>query len=410
MDWKTINDTLLRSRKKYSYYDGTYDYADFSKPTAFTRNLPKQRVGWAKRAVDIRANKTQFDRFENDTLRLTDLMKKYHVDEAFNKLKNDILVCGCGFLAVAGDRVFPFTAEEATGTFSWREQNLERGVAVFRRSSERLRIDDRIPDSFIEYLPNATVIHEKGKDVVSEVNVTRRPLIGVLTYNSTAKQPFGRTVITTPARSAIDDASRAVRQAMISAHYYNSKVDVLLGVDNESAVERIEGRTGDVLKVGPNSNGTIPQIGEFAQHAMSPFTDTIRTAAQNFCADTKLSLTNLTLSTEAPQSTEALEIINDDLQDDIFEWHKELGQQLKYFMVTIFMFENGVQRIDENLQTQIDNTIPVFSPVFKADLSKFGDGLIKIAEKAPAITQAKSVWRALGLSSEEIDAIIASAA
>jgi hypothetical protein len=196
---------------------------------------------------------------------------------------------------------------------------------------------------------------------------------------------------------------------MIAAYHYNTKVDVLLGVDSDTAVDKIESQTGDVLKVGPNENGQIPQIGEFAQHAMAPFNDTILVSARNFCSDTKLSLVNLGISTDAPQSTEALEIINDDLRDDILSWEDELAEQLKYFAVTLWMHENNVSRLDSNLQEKIRAIKPVFLSVYRQDVGKFGDGLIKIAQQAPDIVKTRSLWRNLGLTSEEIDTVIASA-
>ena len=408
MDWGDINNKLNCSKTKYSFYFGDYTYPDYSKGKMAER-FPFSHVGWGRRAVEIRANKTKFDRFENDTLGLNELFEKYKVKEAFDKIKDDVLVCGCGFLAVNGDRVFPFTAEEATGTFSWFDQNLKNGVAVFREATKRRRYDTpQRPDAYVEYYPDCTIAHENGEITIAP-NGTGRPLIGLLTHKSTTKRPFGQSVLTGAARSAIMDASRTIRQAMIAAHHYNTKVDVLLGVDSDTAVDKIESQTGDVLKVGPNENGQIPQIGEFAQHAMAPFNDTILVSARNFCSDTKLSLVNLGISSDAPQSTEALEIINDDLRDDILSWENELAEQLKYFAVTLWMYENGVSRIDENLQERIRAIKPVFLSVYRQDVGKFGDGLIKIAQQAPDIVKSRSLWRNLGLTSEEIDTVIASA-
>ena len=410
MDWGLINSKLNCSQNKYTFYFGDYEYQDYSKGK-MAKRIPKQQVGWGRRAVEIRANKTKFDRFENDTLGLNELFAKYKVKEAFDKIKDDILVCGCGFLAINGDRVFPFTAEEATGTFSWFDQNLKDGVAVFRTASRRRYGKPQRPDAFVEYLPDRTIAHEyiDGQEFTTVApNGSGRPLIGLLTHKSTAKRPFGQSVLTKAARSAIVDASRTIRQAMIAAYHYNTKVDVLLGIDNETAVDTIESQTGDVLKIGPNENGQIPQIGEFAQHAMAPFTDTILTAARNFCSDTKLSLVNLGISTDAPQSTEALEIINDDLRDDILSWQTELAEQLKYFAVTIWMYENNVRVIDKNLAAKIEAIKPVFMSVYRQDVGKFGDGLIKIAQQAPDIVKSRSLWRNLGLTSEEIDTVIAS--
>ena len=410
MDWNAINNKLNCSKTKYSFYFGDYEYQDYSKGK-MARKIPKQQVGWGRRAVDIRANKTKFDRFENDTLGLNELFTKYKVKEAFDKVKDDILVCGCGFLAVNGNRVFPFTAEEATGTYSWFDQNLRDGVAVFRTATKRRYNMPQRPDAFVEYLPDRTIAHEyiDGEEIITTaVNGSGRPLMGLLTHKSTAKRPFGQSVLTKAARSAIVDASRTVRQAMIAAYHYNTKVDVIMGADSETAVDNIESQTGDVLKIGPNENGQIPQIGEFAQHAMAPFTDTILTSARNFCSDTKLSLVNLGISSDAPQSTEALEIINDDLRDDILSWQSELAEQLKYFGVTLWMYENNVRVLDENLMEKIEATKPVFMSVYRQDVSKFGDGLMKLAQQAPDIVKSRSLWRNLGLTSEEIDTVIAS--
>ena len=410
MDWNAINNKLNCSKTKYSFYFGDYEYQDYSMGK-MAKRIPKQQVGWGRRAVDIRANKTKFDRFENDTLGLNELFTKYKVKEAFDKIKDDVLVCGCGFLAVNGNRVFPFTAEEATGTFSWFDQNLKDGVAVFRTATKKRYNAPRRPDAFVEYLPDRTIAHEfvDGEEIITTaINGSGRPLMGLLTHKSTTKRPFGQSVLTKAARSAIVDASRTVRQAMIAAYHYNTKVDVILGADSETAVDNIESQTGDVLKIGPNENGQIPQIGEFAQHAMAPFTDTILTSARNFCSDTKLSLVNLGISTDAPQSTEALEIINDDLRDDILCWQSELAEQLKYFGVTLWMYENNVRTIDSNLMNKIEAIKPVFLSVYRQDVSKFGDGLMKLAQQAPDITKSRSLWRNLGLTSEEIDQVIAS--
>lgn len=411
MDWDTINDKLACSKTKYSFYFGDYEYQDYSKGK-MARKIPKQQVGWGRRAVEIRANKTKFDRFENDTLGLNELFTKYKVKEAFDKIKDDVLVCGCGFLALNGNRVFPFTAEEATGTFSWFEQNLRDGVAVYKTATKkRFGIAPNKPNAYVEYLPDRTIAHEyiDGEELITTaVNGSGRPLMGLLTHKSTAKRPFGQSVLTKAARSAIVDASRTVRQAMIAAYHYNTKVDVILGADSETSVDNIESQTGDVLKIGPNENGQIPQIGEFAQHAMAPFTDTILTSARNFCSDTKLSLVNLGISSDAPQSTEALEIINDDLRDDILSWQNELAEQLKYFGVTLWMYENNIRAIDDNLMGKIEATKPVFLSVYRQDVSKFGDGLMKLAQQAPDITKSRSLWRNLGLTSEEIDQVIAS--
>ena len=410
MDWNAINNKLNCSKTKYSFYFGDYEYQDYSKGK-MAKKIPKQQVGWGRRAVDIRANKTKFDRFENDTLGLNELFTKYKVKEAFDKIKDDVLVCGCGFLAVNGNRVFPFTAEEATGTYSWFDQNLRDGVAVFRTATKRRYNAPQRPDAFVECLPDRTIAHEyvDGEEIITTaLNGSGRPLMGLLTHKSTAKRPFGQSVLTRAARSAIVDASRTVRQAMIAAYHYNTKVDVIMGADSETAVDNIESQTGDVLKIGPNENGQIPQIGEFAQHAMAPFTDTILTAARNFCSDTKLSLVNLGISSDAPQSTEALEIINDDLRDDILSWQGELAEQLKYFGVTLWMYENDVRTIDNNLMEKIEAINPVFMSVYRQDVSKFGDGLMKLAQQAPDITKSRSLWRNLGLTSEEIDTVIAS--
>ena len=405
LKWKDINAVLRRSENKYKFYNGCYDFEDPSRGQ-LANEIRISRVGWGKRAIEMRGNKTHFDRFENDALGLTQLLKDYKAFDAFNKVKDDTLVAGCGFLAVVDDRVMPFTAREATGTFDWREQRLKQGVAIFNNQTEKFGTAlNYEPASYVVFTPDTTEIHEGPKVTVLRNN-TGRPLITLLTHHATTGRPFGHSVLTTPARNAIVDASRTLRQAMIAAHYYNAKVDVLLGVDNSTSVDTVKMRTGDALKVGTNEAGQIPQIGQFAQHAMTPFSDTMTIAARNFCADTKLSLANLGISSDAPQSPEALEIVGDDLRDDIAEWHSELGEELKQLAVTIFMKENNISVIDENLKELIEQIVPVFKPIYRGDFSKVGDALVKIGQVAPEGLKSRSVWRNLGLSSEEIDNVI----
>ena len=405
MDWGNIRGRLGRSNEKYRFYFGDYTYNDPTN-TKVASLIGRAHVGWGKRAVEMRANKTHFDCFENDTMGLNELFAKYRVKEALDMVKEDVLVGGCGFLVLAGDRVMPFNSQEATGTFDWHEQNLKDGVAVFR--DETKRIKGEMPNAYMKFTANETTSVEDGVVTITP-NIIGRPLMGVLTHKSTTMRPFGRSVLSKPARDAIVDASRTVRQAMIAAHYYNSKVDVLLGVDGSNDVNTLDRKTGDVLMVGTNEEGQMPQIGEFAQHAMAPFNDTIMTAARNFCSDTKLSLVNLGITSDAPQSTEALEIVNDDLRDSIQEWHRELGEQLKYFAVTLWMYENKIRNIDDNLRERIEATVPVWKSIYRTDISKAGDGIMKLAQIAPNIVESRTIWRNLGLTSAEIDNAIQSA-
>lgn len=407
MNWSTYYTLMSLSLSKYPFYEGKFSYTDLS-TSRTARRMPKTRVGWGRRAVEMRANKTKFDRFENDDIGLNDVFTEFKVPEAFNKVKEDILVSGVGFLALADDIVMPFTGLEATGSYDWRTQNLKDGVAVFRKQTKQLSVEVQPPDSYMYFTEDETIVHMAGTDDVTYKNSTGRPLMSLLTHKSTAKQPFGRSVITAPARDAIIDASRTSFEAKIAGHHYNTKVDVILGVDSETDVEKVESGTGDILKVGSNENGQIPQIGQFAQHAMAPFNDSILLAARNFCAETKLNLSNLSISVNAPQSPEALEIVGDDLRDDIVEWQEEIGEQLKYFAVTLWMYKNHIDTLDDNTKRKIAAIKVAWMPIFRADVSKFGDGLNKIATNAPAIVQQRSIWRNLGLSSSEIDDVISS--
>jgi hypothetical protein len=408
MNWTSARSMMQKSQVKYAFYEGKFTYTDFA-TSAIARKMSKSRVGWGKRAIEMRANKTHFDKFENDTIGLNEVFNQYKGGEAFNKLKEDILVCGVGFLGFLGERIMPFTALEATGEYDWYEQNLRFGTAILQETPERGSYNaERIPKTYVSYSRNSTEIFQDG--VLAEYNnPTGRPLMGLLTHKSTTKQPLGRTVLIGPARDALIDGSRTVRQAMIAAYHYNQKVDVLLGIDSETDVDKVETSTGDVLKVGTNEEGQIPQIGQFAQHAMAPFHETLLISARNFCSDTKLNLSNLGISSNAPQSPEALEIVGDDLRDDITEWQKEVGEQLKYFAVTVWMFKNNMTSIDAALQKKIDAIETAWYPIFRADVSKFGDGLNKIAQNAPGIVKQRSIWRNLGLRSEEIDSVIESA-
>lgn len=398
---------MAKSRNKYPFYEGNFTYIDFDNSN-IARRLKKSRVGWGGRAIEMRANKTRFDRFDNDTIGLNEVFKKYRVVEALNKLKDDTLVCGVSFIALAGDRAMPFTALEATGTYDWYTQNLKDGVAVFQETTKKNIPPIAEPDSYMYFTRDRTVTYMNGEETEVK-NSTGRPLIALLTHKSTTKRPFGRSVLTTPARDALINGSQINRQAMIAGYHYNSKVNIVLGVDNETAVDTIQMSSGDTLKIGTNENGQIPQIGEFAQHAMAPFKDNLLLAAQSFCAETKLSLNNLSLGGNAPDSPEALEIVGDDLRDDILDWQAEIGEQLKYFAVTLYMHDKNLTSIDQNLQEKIDSITASWLPIFRGDVSKFGDGLTKIAQNAPGIVQQRSVWRNLGLSSSEIDAVIASA-
>lgn len=402
--WSEINKARGLSAEKYQFYFGDYSFPDDNNKVA--RMIPQSKIGWGKRAVETRANKTHFDKFENDNLGFNQIMSDYNIFQAFDKLKEDTLVAGCSFLALVGDKVLPFTAREATGIFNWREQLLSSGVAAFTTETHTVN-SQPIPNEFIYFEKDKTTIKNGDNESVI-ANPSGRPLIGLLTHHSKTSRPFGVSVLTKPARDSIVDASRTLRQAMISAYLYNRKVDVIIGVDGATDVNKTDSSVGDVLTISPNDDGQLPKIEEFAQHVMTPFSDTLMISARNFCAATKLSLASLGISSDAPQSPEALEIVGDDLRDDIAEWHGELGRQLKDFVFTIFLYRQGIKEVDDNLREAFERITPVFKPIFRSDIGKFGDAIGKIAQYAPEVIRARSVWRNIGLSSDEIDAVIAS--
>ena len=405
MNWPAFYTMVAKSKDKYSFYDGNFSYDDFDNAKMSGRF--KSRVGWARRAVDMRANKTHFDKFENDTIGLNDIFDEYYVRDALDMITDDILVCGVGFLALANDRVMPFTAMEATGTYNWREKNLKSGVAVYRENTKK-NFNTQMPDSYVKYQRYQTISYKSG-EIEATPNPTGRPLMGILTHRATTRQPFGRSVISSAAREAVISASRTTRQMEIAGFHYNSKVNVILGVDSDTPVNKVEMKTGDALTIGTNENGQMPAIGEFAQHAMAPFNDEILTFGKNFCAATTLDLANINLSTSAPQSSKASDVVSDELADDIEKWQREMGGQLKYFTVTLWMLKNNVTEIDENLRAKINAISPVWKPILRVDIAKVGDGINKVAQLEPAVLQARSIWRNLGFSSDEIDKIIANA-
>lgn len=403
-----IDSVLRTSLTKYSYYNGTFPVPDI---TPIKTRFESSRVGWCARAIDLRTNKTNFDKFENDELGFNGLFNKYKVREALDKIQSDVLIAGCAFLAVSGDRVMPFTATEATGTYDWNNQNLSDGIAVYKSRTKKSLVDSVIrPDTYIEYLPNQTILHQTAKDgsditTVSN-NPTGRPLIAVLTHRSSANQPFGRSVLRRAARLAALNASRTYKEMTIAGHFYNRKVNVILGADSESAPQTVERKDGDVLIVGPNENGQIPQIAEFAQHALAPFRDSIAQFREDFCSSTMLTAANLGKEGDAPQSPDQQRILSDDLIDDMQRWHREIGGQLKHFMTTLFMLENNLTAINEDLQAKIDAITPTWMPMLVTDLSKGGDAIIKLSTVAPAALKSRSIWRQLGLTSDEIDTIV----
>ena len=73
------------------------------------------------------------------------------------------------------------------------------------------------------------------------------------------------------------------------------------------------------------------------------------------------------------------------------------------------MYENKIRNIDDNLRERIEATVPVWKSIYRTDISKAGDGIMKLAQIAPNIVESRTIWRNLGLTSAEIDNAIQSA-
>lgn len=243
---------------------------------------------------------------------------------------------GVSFLAaMAGDEglgeppAIIRTLSPLTTTATW-SKNLRRatsGVSV-------VSTEEAYPTELIFFMEDVvlTLKYQGGRWLIDEAPTLGHCPLHVLAYDSSPEYPFGRSRVTQGVMKITDEAIRTTLRMEISAEFFSAPQRYLLGAEEEAFTDADgnvktgwEAVIGRLLAIPADEDGNKPEVGQFAQHAMTPHSDHFKLIAAKFSGETNIPVNALGIIHENPASDAAMHTAYLDLNADAESAHDPFG-------------------------------------------------------------------------------------
>lgn len=292
------------------------------------------RVDWAAKCVDWWADRVQFQGYtsdddelkgELDTIcRLNDFTNLVH------KVVSSALKCSPAFITTTEGRedepavvVSGYPATASSAIWSDAKKRIEVGMVVVDSKWNRSHTAKNPTLAYVFTDTEVYILTKTDAGWVAEVSehgLGRVPMEPVA-YHQTLERPFGRSRITKPVRTLVDEAQRELMNMDATAAFAAAPQKYLLGAD-KAAAEKVADSpfgafVGSIFTTTPNKNGQTPTYGQLPQLSMQPHSDYMRLLASMFSDATNVPLSSLGFSSTNPSSADAIIASKEDAIVDI---------------------------------------------------------------------------------------------
>lgn len=305
------------------------------------------------------------------------------------------LIASCSFIHISEDadgypRLEVIDAGNATGVIDPMTGLLREGYAVL----ERGELGTVKKELYL--VPRATYYYEDGKLMSTYEHAADYPLLVPILNRPDAVRAFGHSRISRAAMYLQRYAMRTLERSEVSAEFYSFPQKYVVGLSDEA--ERLDtwrATISSMLRFDKDSEGDKPQLGQFQQQSMSPFTEQLRTAAAMFAGETGLTLDDLGFVSDNPTSAEAIKASHETLRATARKSQKTFGSGFLNAGYLAACVRDG-QAYKRN---QFYLTRPVWEPIFEPDaaaMALIGDGAIKINQAVPGYVTPKLLHELTG--------------
>ena len=392
-----LNMKRLRVFRRYQFYEMknlTFDFGISSPPELKYWNSV---VGWCAKAVDSLADRLDFYGFRNDVFDLEGIYDLNNRDVLFDSMILGALISSCDFIYISEDETgFPrlqvVDGGNATGIIDPITGMLNEGYAVLERND--LGIATKEAYFTYEY----TAYYEGGKLVDTRVNKAPYPCLVPVIFRPDAVRPFGHSRISRACMSIVGSALRTVKRSEISAEFYSFPQKYATGVD--PSIEQMDKWTAAMsamMKFTLNEDGQDHvKLGQFTQQSMGPHVEQLKMFASLFAGECGLTLDDLGFPQSNPSSYDAIKASHENLR-------LMAKKAQKSFNVGILNAGFLAACIRDNFKyqrSQLAYTVPVWTPVFPADVSmlgSIGDAIGKINMAYPDYLTEDKIFEITGL-------------
>lgn len=408
---------MSRNLTRWAYYNGRNRLKDFGISTPPELLDVETVVGWPNKAVMALATRSRFDGFTaggSDLQRTLDgISGRSRLRVKYRQAVESEGIYGCSFgvvTMVGGDaRIDIYDAEHASGRWDDAKGRMAYGITI-----------DTDPTGNITCI----TLHDDEADVYAwptdsgswaweaRPHGMGRPLMEAFTYRPTQRKPMGQSRITRAVMSITDSAVRAALGGDISFQFAVAPQKYLLGADRKAFERktRWEAYIGNIMAVGRDGNGDLPQFGQLPQASMQQYTEFMRDLAARFSGETNVPISQLGVIHDNPSSAEAIYAASEPLIiecQDLNDGNRETLRTLASMAVAAEL-DTPLARLDERW---LDFSPNMSNPAMPSIVST-ADAAVKIASVVPGFAGTDAFWKMVGLPEDtrrEIDAQLAEA-
>ena len=399
---RKLNEKRTRVQLRYDYYEMKNGVRDLSKMTPPSMQWLSETLGWCAKAVDSISDRLVFREFANDTFQLNEIFSANNPDVLFDSAVLSALISSCCFVYISPDeegypRLQVIDGSNATGIIDPITGLLKEGYAVLERDGETGN-----PTLEAYFVPNRTDYVSK-EGVTSTAHSVDYPLLVPIIFRPDAKRPFGHSRISRAAMGIMQSALRTIKRAEISAEFYSFPQRYAVGTDPDLEIEKWQATMTTLLNITKDPEGGKPDVGQFPQQSMSPYTEQIRTFASLFAGETGLTLDDLGFVSDNPSSAEAIKAAHENLRLTARKAQRTFGTGFLNVGYLACCLRDGFTYE----RRQLYLTKPTWEPIFEPDaamLSSIGDGAIKINQAVPNYFNTDNLRDLTGIVASEMPA------
>lgn len=415
---KVWSKRLARNHVRMEHYEGKTNVKDLgiSIPKPIATRLSRCSMMWSKQAVDRVADSSVIDGFDFGAFPyLADVVDANELSDQYDEVVPSTRVHGCSMWTVtAGDTGEPpviissYDAEHAAALYDYRHRRTLAGVTI---------VDVDIHD---RTRPTAVNFHSPdGSIVEAYVNrsgqwTTRRRNSGVgrcsmvvMRNDPNKRHPYGRSAITPAIESLEDEANREAVRMVMAAELGTAVTRWVMGADDGIFENgRWEAYLGSIFALPRDTDGDVPQTGQYPQGSMEPHVSYIRQLANQFASEAHIPIHSLLYTEANPASAEAIEASKSDLIEQTRKANRLNGATLRKLLAL------SASIVEEMPVSELDMSgVGVrFRNPEHPTLAASADAASKTAADVPGFAGTRTYWRMKGYQDAEIERIQAECA
>lgn len=385
-----------RVRLRYQYYDMHFTLRDYKKGLPPEFYWMRSVLGWCGKAVDSMADRLVFREFENDGFDMMEIFRLNNPDIVIDSAILAALIGSCSFVYIAPDadgfpRLRVLDGMNATGVPDPVTYTLLEGYAVLERDSNGQ------PTLEAYFVPGRTDFYPKDEAPYSIENTAPHPLLVPIIYRPDATRAFGHSRISRACMDITNEAVRTLHCSDIASEFYSYPQRYVLGLSQDAEkFDTWQAAMSTFLRIDRDEDGNLPQVGQFGQQSMLPYTDQIRMLAGLFAGETGLTLDDLGMPSTNPSSAETIKASHEMLRLTARKAQRSFGSGL----LNVGFIAACVRDGESYRRQSVYDTRAIWEPIFEPDvtqLSGIGDAVGKIQMAFPDYFDEKKLRELTGI-------------